>query len=76
VTFKDIDSAQKIMLTDKPQTQKMLGRKVKNFDGSLWNRVCKDVVKKANLAKVTQSCIDCVGGGRGATGCVNPSKMQ
>ena len=52
VTFKDEDSAKRIMATTEPNVQKRFGRQVKNFDGEVWNRVCMEVVKKGNLAKV------------------------
>lgn len=52
VTFKDEESAKKIMSTSEPNVQKRFGRLVKNFDGEVWNKVCMDVVKTANMAKV------------------------
>ncbi|KAK6188310.1 hypothetical protein SNE40_004511 [Patella caerulea] len=54
VLFKDHESADKIMKTKDPKTQKALGRKVKNFDGKLWNENCVDIVKRGNLAKFSQ----------------------
>lgn len=50
-TFNDEESYEKIMATQEPSRQKALGRKVKNFDPDVWNRVAKDYVFKANLTK-------------------------
>ena len=43
---------QKIMETSDPVLQKKCGRMVKNFDIDVWKPQARDIVKKANLAKV------------------------
>jgi len=40
------------MAAKRPQHQKELGRKVEGYDEQKWNSLCKDVVKKGNMAKV------------------------
>lgn len=50
-TFNDEESYEKIMATQEPSRQKALGRKVKNFNPDVWNRVAKEYVFKANLVK-------------------------
>ena len=40
--FGDIESAKLIMEERNPREQKVLGRKVKNFDPVIWDSVCRD----------------------------------
>jgi hypothetical protein len=49
--FEDEETLALIMEAVTPIKQKELGRKVKNFDATKWNAVCRDVVYQANLAK-------------------------
>lgn len=49
--FGDLDSLQKIMATKDPKEQKAIGRTVKNFVPQMWDKISKDVVFRANLAK-------------------------
>lgn len=53
--FKDEQIARQILLTKKPRDQKALGRKVRNFDTTVWNNHCKQIVYDANYAKFTQN---------------------
>ncbi|XP_077981733.1 protein irg-1-like [Glandiceps talaboti] len=55
VMFGDREMAKKIMKTNKPKAMKAFGRKVQNFEVQTWNERCKDVVKKANMAKFSQN---------------------
>jgi len=52
VTFQDRETAEEVMAAKRPVHQKNLGRKVQNYDEHEWNAVCKDVVKRGNIAKV------------------------
>jgi len=49
--FGDLDSLQQIMAAKDPRDQKRIGRSVKNFVPQMWEKICKDVVFRANLAK-------------------------
>jgi ribA/ribD-fused uncharacterized protein len=49
--FKDQETHDKIMATNKPNEQKALGRLVKNFVVSKWTPVSRDIVTKANYEK-------------------------
>jgi hypothetical protein len=53
--FKDDDTLKKILLATKPFEQKKLGREVKNFNKTAWDKVAKDIVYKGNYAKFTQN---------------------
>jgi ribA/ribD-fused uncharacterized protein len=53
--MEDAESAQKIMATGAPKEIKALGRKVRNFDVALWDRVKEDVVYTGCLAKFQQN---------------------
>lgn len=55
VLFEDDESARKIMQSNSPTEQKRLGRKVKNFDGTVWNQHRKRIVYAGNYAKFTQN---------------------
>ena len=54
LTFGDTESWAGIMKAWHPSDQKAIGRKVKNFNVDEWNKVCRDIVYKANVAKFTQ----------------------
>lgn len=49
--FGDTETLEAIMKQKNPKYQKSLGRGVKNFNPHIWDRVCKDIVFRANLAK-------------------------
>jgi len=55
VFFKDVKIAEDIMAAKRPVHQKDLGRKVNGYDERQWNGVCKEIVKKGNIAKVSIS---------------------
>lgn len=49
--FGDTEALDKIMGSTDPKFQKAVGRTVKNFNPHLWDKICRDVVFRANLAK-------------------------
>lgn len=51
LTFNDSESHGHIMATKDPRKQKALGRQVKNFSAPIWDKVSRDIVFQANLAK-------------------------
>jgi ribA/ribD-fused uncharacterized protein len=53
--FDDAESAAKIMLADNPADQKTLGRKIKNFNADLWNKISYDIVFHGNMCKFSQN---------------------
>lgn len=53
--FGDIQTWEKIMVSNSPKEQKMLGRLIKDFDKDKWEAVCKQYVYDANVAKFTQN---------------------
>lgn len=53
--FNDEKIATAIRKTNNPSTQKSLGRKVKGFDKSLWDKYCRIFVYQANYAKFSQN---------------------
>ena len=53
--FGDADIAAEILAADHPRTHKALGRKVKRFDQSVWERERLRIVKDGNRAKFTQN---------------------
>ncbi len=53
--FEDTEIAEEIMKTKDPMTQKSLGRKIKNFDKNVWDKVNLQIVYKGNLAKYSQN---------------------
>ena len=53
--FNDTEIANKIMNTVHPKDCKKLGRKVKNFDDTLWSDARYDVMYDAVLAKFSQN---------------------
>ena len=46
---------EQILRSRNPREQKALGRKVSNFDATTWNRVCRGIVYRGNLAKYKQN---------------------
>ena len=55
LTFNDIEINSKIMEEKDPKTYKKLGRQVKNFDSSIWDKKKFDIVVKGNIAKFSQN---------------------
>ena len=55
MVFNDAESADKIMKTREPKTQKALGRKVKNFNGKKWDEVKEQAVEDGNYWKFGRS---------------------
>lgn len=53
--FNDLEIAKQIMKTKDPRQQKALGRKVKNFIASEWNKQCRQIVTIGNLRKFSQN---------------------
>jgi len=53
--FNDIEVAEKIMATNVPYEQKALGRQVKNFDKTVWEAVCIDIVAAGLQSKFSQN---------------------
>ena len=53
--FNDTDIATKILETNHPKDIKALGRLVKNFDKSIWDQHCDEIVKQGNLLKFSQN---------------------
>lgn len=55
IMFGDDEMFQEIMRTGDPETQKVCGRNVKNFDLIKWNKYAKAIVHDGNMAKFTQN---------------------
>ena len=53
--FKDKEIMKQILKSTKPNEQKALGRKVKNFDETIWNQQARKIVYDGNYAKFTQN---------------------
>ena len=51
LTFKDFEIADEILKEEDPRTQKVWGRKIRNFNSEVWNKVCLDIVTTGNYAK-------------------------
>lgn len=49
--FEDAESLEAILKQKDPRKQKALGRGVKNFNPHIWDKLSRDVVFRANLAK-------------------------
>lgn len=49
--FGDTESLESIMATDDPKKQKGYGRRVKNFSAPMWDKLSREIVFRANLAK-------------------------
>jgi ribA/ribD-fused uncharacterized protein len=54
-TFDDKETYDLIMAAKEPKEQKKLGRSVKNFNETEWNKVADRIVYDANLLKFTQN---------------------
>ena len=55
MTFNDKETAKKILDEIVPSEQKKLGRLVKNYHDSTWNRVRYNIVKRGLFAKFSQN---------------------
>jgi ribA/ribD-fused uncharacterized protein len=55
LVFNDFDACREIMLEKQPALQKAIGRKVRGFNVSKWEPVCRKIVYDANMAKFTQN---------------------
>jgi ribA/ribD-fused uncharacterized protein len=55
VLFGDEESAGRIVAASHPRQAKMLGRRVRNFDESIWNKQRFDIVVDACLVKFGQN---------------------
>lgn len=53
--FGDKEAEDLIMSSSSPREQKAIGRTVANFNENQWNKVCKEIVHRGNLAKFTQN---------------------
>ena len=53
--FSDDESFQLILTSPDPKTAKTLGRKVKGFDGDVWDANCRRLVTEGNVAKFGQN---------------------
>lgn len=53
--FEDAEMLENILACKTPKEAKAYGRKVRNFEGELWQKHCIQIVVKANLAKFTQN---------------------
>ena len=53
--FRDEESLVQILESSDPKTAKALGRKVKNFDGSVWGQNARRLVTEGNIAKFSQN---------------------
>ena len=52
--FNDTDMLEHIMRAVSPNEMKAYGRAVQNFEKSVWESHCYQIVKKANIAKFSQ----------------------
>ena len=55
MTFGDEESAQKVMNTSDPSTQKKIGRQVKGYDNDVWAEVRYETVKVGLVEKFKQN---------------------
>ena len=53
--FQDESVMERILSTDNPSTIKRLGRMVKNYDESIWNKKRREIVFYGNLEKFSQN---------------------
>jgi ribA/ribD-fused uncharacterized protein len=53
--FSDDDTAQRILESTDPKSAKALGRLVRDFDGDVWNELCRGLVTEGNIAKFGQN---------------------
>jgi ribA/ribD-fused uncharacterized protein len=54
-TFGDEESATLIMKTKNPREQKRLGRFVKNYDNTVWDKIRLDIVQQGVYCKIKQN---------------------
>jgi ribA/ribD-fused uncharacterized protein len=54
LTFKDINTAEKILATNDPNRCRKLGRQVKGYNDAEWSKIRYDVFYILNWAKYTQ----------------------
>ena len=57
VTFKDHETAEKIMRTKSPREHKRLGRLVKNFDEDMRRIRSIEIVRQGKYLKVNKFCV-------------------
>ncbi|KAL8745718.1 MAG: hypothetical protein Q9190_002190 [Brigantiaea leucoxantha] len=55
ILFHDEDIAKEIMAATTPKKQKALGRKVRGFDGAIWNANRERIVEEGNWNKFSNS---------------------
>lgn len=55
LVFNDMESYHKIMSSLSPAEHKRLGRLVKNFDKTKWDKIARSVVYRGNIAKFSQN---------------------
>lgn len=55
ILFHDEDMAKRILATPTPKEQKALGRRVANFDISVWEHNAMEIVRQGNILKFTQN---------------------
>jgi ribA/ribD-fused uncharacterized protein len=55
LTFNDEEIAKEVLEEINPREHKVLGRKIKGFDKSVWDKVCLSIVYKGNLHKFKQN---------------------
>ena len=53
--FKDHRAVELIMSSPDPSTYKRIGRSVRNFDSTVWDREKQNAVLSGNYAKFTQN---------------------
>jgi len=53
--FGDEEVATMILATKNPREQKAYGRKVRDFDATIWSEKAKEVVKEGSMAKFSQN---------------------
>lgn len=52
--FNDAEAMKRIFLDDSPQIAKQIGRKVRNFDATIWSATAYEVVVEGNLLQFSQ----------------------
>lgn len=55
IVFNDIETAEKILLTESPKEQKFLGRQVKLYKDEYWKKVREEIITNILLAKFRQN---------------------
>lgn len=53
--FEDEEALSQILRSSDPKTAKALGRKVKNFEGAVWDENARRLVTEGNIAKFSQN---------------------